>query len=508
MSLRQVFGLFVAFVCLSGQISLGQAGFDDDRVMIQGFYWESHRHGDPDPRFARFGSKRWYQIVQEQADTLREGRFDLIWLPPPSFAGKRSAGYNSKELWNLSNSYGDHALHRSMLEALLEKGVEPVADIVINHRDGRNKWTDFQNPDWGLNSITKNDESFSNPDSEANGTPESERGAEEEKTPEYASYRPRAYGYGDFRDVDHTNKQVQRDYIKFLLQLKSFGYRGWRYDMVHGLHAKRIANYNLRSKPTFSVGEYDWDKHGEQRGWVWWSASDGSVSGADHLKTSSSVFDFSTQFALKDNKGQYRNWYALDNGLGMMGDNTDGMPWKNRAVTFLENHDTGYRTDEDNNPQKHHEHDSFQNGWEVEQAYVYILTHPGVPCVYWKHYFDWGSRLQVRIRELINARKVAGVNAGSALHVQQNAKERGVYAAMIAGRHGDLFVRVGGDDAAWEPGRSGYTDFREYYVGDGWTIWVRLPGNPPKQQAPKKSAFDVPSYQKPEDINVPEDWLQ
>ena len=34
-----------------------QAGFDDDRVMLQGFYWESYRHGDPDPRFAKFGAK-------------------------------------------------------------------------------------------------------------------------------------------------------------------------------------------------------------------------------------------------------------------------------------------------------------------------------------------------------------------------------------------------------------------------------------------------------------------
>src|SRR5919106_2933991 len=74
-----------------------QAGFDDDRVMLQGFYWESYRHGDPDPRFARFGAKRWYQIVKEQADTIRDGRFDLIWLPPPSYAGERSAGYNPKQ---------------------------------------------------------------------------------------------------------------------------------------------------------------------------------------------------------------------------------------------------------------------------------------------------------------------------------------------------------------------------------------------------------------------------
>ena len=56
--------------------------------------------------------------------------------------------------------------------------------------------------------------------------------------------------------------------------------------------------------------------------------------------------------------------------------------------------------------------DQFFNGWEVEQGYAYILTHPGVPTVNWKHYFDWGSELQDRIRSLINARKVAGVGFG------------------------------------------------------------------------------------------------
>src|SRR5438445_3378421 len=121
-----------------------QAGFNDDRVMLQGFYWESYRHGDP--KFPKLGKKRWYEIVSENAGQLREGRFDLVWLPPPSWAGERSAGYNPKQYWKLDNSYGSAAQQRAMLAALLKNGVEPVADIVINHRDGNEKWADFTNP--------------------------------------------------------------------------------------------------------------------------------------------------------------------------------------------------------------------------------------------------------------------------------------------------------------------------------------------------------------------------
>src|SRR5205823_4931808 len=160
-----------------------------------------------------------------------------------------------------------------------------------------------------------------------------------------------------------------------------------------------IAAYNNATTPTFCVGEYDWGAHNEQRGWIWYSAADPA---GDRLRTSCSVFDFTTYFTLKGNKGigRYFTWYGVGSCIGMVGDTTDGQPWKNRAVTFLENHDTGYRTNDDGSPQPDHQFDSFGNNWEVEQAYAQILTHPGVPTVYWKHYFDWGVDLQNKVRAL------------------------------------------------------------------------------------------------------------
>lgn len=495
----------VAFVLASVPI-YGQAGFDDDRVMLQGFYWESCRHGQP-AYFTEYGTNKWYVIVKDDADKIREGRFDLIWLPPPSNAGDVSAGYDPREYFNLNNSYGSFAEQRAMLEALLHDGVEPVADIVINHRAGRLKWADFANPDWGTWAICRSDECFSNPNSEVFNTPMNQRGAEEEKPVEYVQNGGTTYQYPSFRDIDHTNRTVQRDIMKYLLQLKSFGYRGWRYDMVHGYHAKRVAEYNRASQPTFSVGEYDWDKHANQRGWIWYTALDQSKTGEDRLRQTSSVFDFTTYFTLKDNKGRYTAWYGYGNGIGMVGDTTDGLPWKNRAVTFLENHDTGYRTDADGKPQKDHQFDSFANTWEVEQAYAQILTHPGVPCVYWKHYFDWGADLQNKILALINARKVAGIKSGSKLYTQNNALAKGVYAAMVDGANGQLYVRIGGSDDDWQPQSSDYHDYREYARGTGWKVWVKLPGNPAVQQAPLKPPLPVPTYRKPEEIQIPDDWL-
>lgn len=37
----------------------------------------------------------------------------------------------------------------------------------------------------------------------------------------------------------------------------------------------------------------------------------------------------------------------------------------------------------------------------VGVGYAYILTHPGVPCVFYEHLFDWGEELGATIKRLI-----------------------------------------------------------------------------------------------------------
>src|SRR5262249_7794960 len=162
-----------------------------------------------------------------------------------------------KQYFRLDNSFGSLQQHRAALVALLQNGIEPIADIVINHRDGTSHWADFQKPAWGPWSICADDEAFSNPASEVFSTPADQRG----RCEEIVSYRPgTTYGYPSFRDLAHTDIRVRRDIVRYLLALQSLGYRGWRYDMVHGYGGQWIALYNSTTKPTFSVGEYDWDK--------------------------------------------------------------------------------------------------------------------------------------------------------------------------------------------------------------------------------------------------------
>ena len=467
-----------------------QANFDDDRVMLQGFTWESHRFGTPGT--PQKDQPLWYEVVRAKVPAIAAGRFNLIWLPPPSYAGSGNAGYSPKQYFNLNNSYGSQAQQQLLLRSLLAAGVEPVADVVINHRDGTKGWADFTNPAWKPSVICRTDEAFTNPLSGLTGTPASQRADCEEPLP----YRPGGtFNYESFRDFNHADPVVHRDILRYLLQLKALGYRGWRYDMVHGYGARWVGCYNAVSRPTFAVGEYDWDKQGEMRGWVWATSLTSDQAGPERLRSASSVFDFPLFFRMKEliNQGRYGELYGYGYGSGLIGDTQDGLPWKQRAVTFVENHDTGYRQNPDGTADNDHRFDSFANAWSVEQAYALVLTHPGVPSVYWKHYFEWGDDLQGKIRALINARKVAGVHAGSDLFLQQNARRSGVYAAAVKGRNGMLYVRVGGSDATWQPSFSGYRDSREYAQGAGWTVWVALPGNPPVQSAPLRAALPAPA---------------
>jgi len=85
--------------------------------------------------------------------------------------------------------------------------------------------------------------------------------------------------------------------------------------------------------------------------------------------------------------------------------------------------------------------------------------------------------------------------------LQDNAKQAGVYAARVNGTKGELYVRVGGSDQQWQPSMSGYSDYREYAQGAGWKVWVKLPGNPPVQQAPHGGP--LPTYKPPAQIQLP-----
>ena len=386
--------LSIAFLLL--MMSAGAQAANDGRVLLQGFYWESSHDYPGD----------WYSHLEGKSADMNAAGIDMIWLPPPSDAGSLE-GYLPRELNNFANSYGSLAEHQSLLSTLNGLGIEAIADIVVNHRVGSTNWVDFTNPTWGTNSITGDDEVWSN--SAYSGI--SLRGNNDSGTP-----------YAAARDIDHSQGFVQNDIKAFLDNLKAIGYDGWRYDFVHGFDPYYFTVYNGHTNPTFSVGEN-------------WSANKQVVQDWVNA-TGSTAFDFSTYYTLKavikDNNYSY---------LSTQGAPSGGIGWDPRHyTTFIENHDTP-DYDPGNN---------VLNGNNVGQSYAYLLTHPGVPCIYWPHMYEWGSAVTNEIKVLIQVRKDAGIHSESPVTIHRS--ENGLYVASIAGDIHTVFLKMGygnwGDPAA------------------------------------------------------------
>lgn len=395
---------------------------DGREVLLQGFHWHSH-FGVVEPGSGR--PKSWYRILAENAPAIREAGFSWVWFPPAS-ESLAPQGYIPRR-WNILDScYGSEVELRQAIRAL--GPVRAMADVVINHRVGAHtSGADFECPAFADNraAIVRNDES-------GVGTGACDTG----------ELHPAG------RDLDHTNPDVRAAIRKYLKRLRSVGFSGWRYDLVKGYHGRYVGEYNRATAPRFSVGEcYD----GCRQKVCDWIDSTGGQSAA---------FDFPTRFLLydalsRDDYSRLRTWSqgkALAGGL--LG------YWPSRAVTFLDNHDTEYRREAPGS--QHDEGTRHFPGAKVPQGYAYLLTHPGVPCVFWSHYFEWEPRLREVIRRLLQLRREAGLHAESQLDIREAAN--GLYAAYIDGR---VAVKIG--TRGWGPG-GGW-----HLVADGerFAVWRR-----------------------------------
>ena len=162
--------------------------------------------------------------------------------------------------------------------------------------------------------------------------------------------------------------------------------------------------YTRACMPEFAVGEYwdtlnygqglEYDQDAHRQRIVDWIDSTGGICTA---------FDFTTKGILQEACARNEFWRLVDKkgrAPGVIG------LWPGRAVTFIDNHDTG----------------STQSHWpfasnKVGMGYAYILTHPGTPSVFWDHYFDWGDDLKNQIKALLRARDDAGIHALSLIHI-------------------------------------------------------------------------------------------
>ncbi|KAI3436462.1 hypothetical protein D9Q98_005879 [Chlorella vulgaris] len=366
----------------------------EDTILFQGFGWDSCKDG------------AWYKKVESMIPQLQAAKITHLWLPPPS-QSVAPQGYLPGQLYNLKSKYGNKEELQSLNRALMAAGIRPMADIVINHRcadqqDENGVWNKYGDDvshdgkpiNWDQWAITCDDPKF-------NGTGNPDSGDDYEAAP----------------DLDHHNKELRDSLVDWLNWLKTdLGFEGWRFDYVRGFAAEYVKEYIERTQgpDCFNVGEnflnlqwndgsLDYNQDGARQMLV------DFVEGAKCC----TMFDFVTKGILQE-AVKNTQYDRLKDGNGK----APGMLgwWPEKTCTFIDNHDTG----------------SSQGHWpfpneKVVQGYAYILTHPGIPCLFWEHHFDWG--LADEINALVELRLRAGIKANSKLEIL--CAEHDVYVARI-----------------------------------------------------------------------------
>ena len=370
-------------------------------VMLQGFYWDS------------FNDSKWTNL-ESQADELAEF-FKLVWIPQSASCNGTSMGYDAVYWFsNYNSSFGTKTELQSMINTFKSKGIGTIADVVINHRKSINDWVTFPSETYkGVTYKLLSTDICRDDDGGATLNWANQNGKS------LSANNDTGEDWGGLRDLDHKSTNVQnavKAYIQMLLN--DLGYAGFRYDMTKGYAASYTGMYNAYANPTYSVGEY-WDGNlSAVKSWIDGTKVNGVVQSA--------AFDFPFRYTVRDAVNN-NNWSNLSgSGKGL---NLDAN-YRRYSVTFVENHDTQYR--DASNPQ-----DPINQ--YIAAANAYMLSMPGTPCVFLKHWMSYKES----IKQMIYARQLAGITNTSTTAQQASSSANNYYAQRTTGTRGTLLVAMG-----------------------------------------------------------------
>ena len=395
-------------------------------VMLQGFYWDG------------FGDAQWTRLTA-QAEELAP-YFSLVWLPQSGNCGGTSMGYDDLYWFNnYDSSFGTEQELRTLIKTFKDKGIGTIADVVINHRKNVSNWVDFPKETYkGVTYEMVSTDICSDDDGGATRQWAASNGYQLSSNPDTGE------GWGGMRDLDHKSQNVQtivKAYLDFLLN--DLGYIGFRYDMVKGYSGSYTKLYNESARPKFSVGEC-WDGTNTIKTWI------------NSTNRTSAAFDFPFRYTVR-NAVTNQNWSRLgqqnDGNWPLVSNNTQSGAFRQYAVTFVENHDTEYRS-------ASAQQDPIRK--DTLAANAYLLSQPGTPCVFLKHW----KAYKHEIARMIQARQVAGIQNTSQTTLFRNTAA--FYAVTTQGSKGNLITWLG-DQSEAASAISGYT---QILSGPHYSYWI------------------------------------
>jgi alpha-amylase len=391
--------IYLTLVVLLATINMFAQGWPANYsgVMLQGFYWDS------------FSESKWTKL-EAQAPELGQ-YFNLVWIPQSAYCGSKSMGYDDLYWFsNYESSFGSESELRSLIKTFKNNGIGTIADVVINHRKNVSTWFDFPVEIYkGVTYEMKSTDICANDDGGKTKKEADKQGVK------LSSNNDTGTDWDGMRDLDHSSQNVQTIVKAYLdMLLNDFGYAGFRYDMVKGYSGKFTGIYNTATKPSYSVGEY-WDGDvSKVKNWL--------ESTKVNEEITSAAFDFPIRYVVRD--AINGKWSDVKTD-GLANDNS----YKQYAITFVENHDTEYRSAGE-------QQDPIRK--DTLAANAYILASCGTPCVFYKHWID----CKQDIKAMINARQLAGITNTS--NTTFNAyKGEGYNGIMTTGTKTSLLAIVG-----------------------------------------------------------------
>lgn len=391
--------IYLTLVVLLATINMFAQGWPANYsgVMLQGFYWNS------------YSESKWTKL-EAQAPELGQ-YFNLVWIPQSAYCGNKSMGYDDLYWFsNYESSFGSESELRSLIKTFKNNGIGTIADVVINHRKNVSTWFDFPVETYkGVTYEMKSTDICANDDG---GKAKKEADKQGVKL---SSNNDTGTDWSGMRDLDHSSENVQTIVKAYLdMLLNDFGYAGFRYDMVKGYSGKFTGIYNTAAKPTYSVGEYLDGDVSKVKNWL------ESTKVSEEI--TSAAFDFPIRYVVRDAiNGKWSN--VKTDGLA------NDPAYKQYAITFVENHDTEYRSASE-------QQDPIRK--DTLAANAYILASCGTPCVFYKHWID----CKQDIKAMINARQLAGITNTS--NTTFNAyKGEGYNGIMTTGTKTSLLAIVG-----------------------------------------------------------------
>ena len=417
-------------------------------VMLQAFYYDSYRDGAPGDVVisgtTKLGNTKWSTLLNQSGEIGTY--FDLVWLPP-SGRSEGGTGYHQTVYSNQNSAWGSQKDLLEFINRMHAANTKVVADIVINHAGNKSSWCDFHTQNFGEYGVFEPDASWIAKSDEVNSASDAGSCKGKATGPEDGGYNMQD-NYGAARDWAHAKPEVQEMMKAYLKWMKNvIGFDGWRYDYAQGFKGKYINMYNSAAANYFSVVEF-------------WNGDMNNIKNyLNDVNWNTLAFDFSTKYSAI--QGIADGQYEKCKGSGLL-----GAGLSKYAVTFVDSHDTyfGCKNGRDNNDEIGGCGKSMEdyNKDRVLGANAFILSMPGVPCVFYPHWVKYKDA----IGKMVLARKAAGVHSESKVSDEAGS---GYYKATITGKNGSVRLLLG-PNSGFATTPQGYTlaykggNFAMYYT--------------------------------------------